>query len=55
LPIEVDLFWQFQIPTVFLSMIWVYLGLPGRRRSGEPRASVYLRRSPLLRLRRTHP
>jgi exopolysaccharide production protein ExoQ len=54
LPLEVDLFWQFQIPTVLLSMIWVYLGLPGRRRSGEPRASVYLRRSP-LRLRRTHP
>ena len=54
LPLEVDLFWQFQIPTVLLSMIWVYLGLPGRRRSGEPGASVYLRRSP-LRLRRTHP
>src|SRR5262249_18200390 len=54
LPIEVDLFWQFQIPTVLLSMIWVYLGLPRRRRSGEPRASVYLRRSP-LRLGRTHP
>jgi hypothetical protein len=54
LPIEVDLFWQFQIPTVLLPMIWVYLGLPGRRRSGEPRASVYLRHLP-LRLGRTHP
>src|SRR5215472_15668115 len=53
LPIEVDLFWQFQIPTVLLSMIWVYLRLPGRRRSGEPRASVYLRRLP-SRLGRTH-
>ena len=54
LPIEVDLFWQFQIPTVLLSMIWVYLGLPGRRRSGEPRASAFSMRSP-LRLGRTHP
>jgi exopolysaccharide production protein ExoQ len=32
-PIEVDLFWQFQIPTIVLSLIWIYLGLPRRRRS----------------------
>jgi O-antigen ligase len=35
LPIEVDLFWAFQIPTITLSMVWVYLGLPGRRKSGR--------------------
>jgi exopolysaccharide production protein ExoQ len=26
LPIEVDLFWPFQPPTVMLSLVWVYLG-----------------------------
>src|SRR6516225_11784068 len=35
-PVEVDLFWQFQIPTVILSLIWVYLGRPLRRRSRKP-------------------
>jgi len=35
-PLEVDLFWQFQIPTVILSLIWVYLGRPLRRRSRKP-------------------
>ena len=30
-PIEVDLFWPFQIPTVMLCLVWVYLGLPGQR------------------------
>jgi exopolysaccharide production protein ExoQ len=30
-PIEVDLFWPFQIPTVMLSLVWVYLGLPDQR------------------------
>jgi len=44
-PIEVDLFWQFQIPTIILSLIWVYLGLPLRRRSRNPHASVHLRRA----------
>jgi hypothetical protein len=46
LPIEVDLFWQFQILTVILSLIWVYLGLPMGRRSRKPPASVHLRRAP---------
>jgi exopolysaccharide production protein ExoQ len=31
LPFEVDLFWAFQPPTVMLSLIWVYLGLPDQR------------------------
>jgi exopolysaccharide production protein ExoQ len=27
-PIEVDLFWQFQTPTIILCMAWIYLGAP---------------------------
>jgi exopolysaccharide production protein ExoQ len=27
-PIEVDLFWQFQTPTIILCMAWIYLGSP---------------------------
>ena len=39
-PIEVDLFWQFQIPTIVFCMAWIYLAAP---------ASVTLRRPSRLR------
>ena len=40
LPIEVDLFWQFQLPTVVLSLIWIYLGRPQRQPIRRPRAPM---------------
>lgn len=39
-PIEVDLFWQFQTPTIILCMAWIYLGAPPLMPSGDPARRV---------------